>query len=524
MKFRHSMTWLHTWVGLVLSLLLYFMFVTGSAGYFDEEITRWMQPEIPMLENAFEPIALIPVVEQRRQKIAPNADHVYIQLPVGRSPFFSLWWHIPKNEIDGGWHSEKLDPNTGLPVTTRHTEGGELLYRLHYNLHYIPTQLGNWLTSVAAMFMLVAIITGVIIHRRIFKDFFNFRRRKSLTSWLDMHNLLGVLPLPFHLMITYSGLVLLMFSTMIAIPVSNFGTGKELRQAYDAVFSEPPHRNAAGIDARAIPLVDLYRQTAQTSDNKIAFISIDNPGDRNAVVHIGTQADSGLDEFTPYLYDGVSGERLNEPLTHATNLTGKNIYDTLEALHEGMFASPLLRWLYFLSGLMGAGMIASGTVLWILRRQAAYDKIGMNDRSLYVVERLTIGTLVGLPIAIVAYFYANRLLPADLASRSNWEINSLFMTWLATLAHPFLSSKDKRPKQLWREQLLLAAVLYAGVPPLNTLTSNHNLITAVLHGDWVMAGFDLFMLILAASFASGYYKLRKTDPIFNTTTIRVIRE
>ena len=40
------MTWLHTWIGLLTSWLLYFVFVTGTLGYFDSEIDLWMKPEV----------------------------------------------------------------------------------------------------------------------------------------------------------------------------------------------------------------------------------------------------------------------------------------------------------------------------------------------------------------------------------------------------------------------------------------------------------------------------------------------
>ncbi|MEM9335787.1 MAG: PepSY-associated TM helix domain-containing protein, partial [Pseudomonadota bacterium] len=43
--FRQSMTWLHTWTGLLFCWILYFMFVTGTLGYFDTEIDHWMAPE-----------------------------------------------------------------------------------------------------------------------------------------------------------------------------------------------------------------------------------------------------------------------------------------------------------------------------------------------------------------------------------------------------------------------------------------------------------------------------------------------
>ncbi|MGE4306588.1 MAG: PepSY domain-containing protein [Novosphingobium sp.] len=49
-SFRKSMAWLHTWVGLSAGWVLLFVFVTGAAGYFQTEITRWMQPERPLIE------------------------------------------------------------------------------------------------------------------------------------------------------------------------------------------------------------------------------------------------------------------------------------------------------------------------------------------------------------------------------------------------------------------------------------------------------------------------------------------
>jgi hypothetical protein len=46
-SFRQCMAWLHTWTGLTTGWVLFFVFVTGTAGYVDDEITRWMRPELP---------------------------------------------------------------------------------------------------------------------------------------------------------------------------------------------------------------------------------------------------------------------------------------------------------------------------------------------------------------------------------------------------------------------------------------------------------------------------------------------
>src|SRR3546814_9091832 len=57
------------------------------------------------------------------------------------------------------------------------------------------------------MAMLVAILSGIVTHKKILADFFLLRFGKGQRSWLDSHNASSVLFLPFILMITYTGLV-----------------------------------------------------------------------------------------------------------------------------------------------------------------------------------------------------------------------------------------------------------------------------------------------------------------------------
>ena len=56
---------------------------------------------------------------------------------------------------------------------------------------------GFWIVGVLSMGMLVALVSGVIVHKKIIAQFFTFRPRKRLQrSALDLHNLTGVLALP----------------------------------------------------------------------------------------------------------------------------------------------------------------------------------------------------------------------------------------------------------------------------------------------------------------------------------------
>ncbi len=91
----------------------------------------------------------------------------------------------------------------------------------------MPPIWGRWVVGFCAMFMFVAIVSGVITHKKIFKDFFTFRPKKGQRSWLDAHNAVGVLALPYHVMITYTGLVTLMFMYMPWGVQANYGDNRE---------------------------------------------------------------------------------------------------------------------------------------------------------------------------------------------------------------------------------------------------------------------------------------------------------
>ncbi|MFO6378678.1 PepSY-associated TM helix domain-containing protein, partial [Pseudomonas aeruginosa] len=99
----------------------------------------------------------------------------------------------------------QLDAVSGQPLPK--TVGGEFFFTLHYDLH--AGMVGLYIVGIAGMLMLVALVSGTIVHRRIFKDFFTLRPQAARQrAWLDAHNVLGVIGLPFHLMIAYTGLVI----------------------------------------------------------------------------------------------------------------------------------------------------------------------------------------------------------------------------------------------------------------------------------------------------------------------------
>ena len=209
-SFFRSMTWLHTWVGLLVCWLLYLIFFSGTLSFFRDEMSLWNQPEIHNIQAQTDRISA-----QKQQIItgfdylnaqASNAPNWRITLPEQRVPYLTYGFAKPKEpgQRRSKFEDTQLDPNTMQPLAPfRETKGGNFFYRLHFDLHYIDVITARWIVCFASLFMLIAIVSGVVIHKRIFKDMFTFRRNKGSRTWLDAHNISSVLALPFHLMITY---------------------------------------------------------------------------------------------------------------------------------------------------------------------------------------------------------------------------------------------------------------------------------------------------------------------------------
>ena len=515
--FRQSMAWLHTWTGLLVGWLLLLIFMAGTASYYREEISRWMRPELPRSTVSADQAAANALAFLQHK--APQAESWNVSLPDTRNPTMRTFWRNPESMVKPPAEGEKrrrrgggrfgdatLDANTGQEVSARETRGGDFFYRLHFDLHYIPVIWARYIVGFCAMFMLVAIISGVITHKKIFKDFFTFRPQKGLCSWLDFHNVSAVMALPYHAMITYTGIVTLM---LLYLP---WGVKVAYPNDEDAFFSEAFARMAeveGPAQGRAAPLpIQQLLDSARMHWNgaEVAGFVMHRPGAANAVIDIQQRDGKRLTIDTPSLrYDAVTGELLDtSPGAGAATRTRGVMY----GLHLARFADWGLRALFFISGLIGCLMVASGVVLWAVKERPKHAKSGRTGLGLRLVDALNIGAVAGLPIAFAAYFWGNRLLPLQMAERPAAEANVFFWAWGAALLAAFIWPK----RMMWAWQLYLGAALFALIPLLNASTTNAHLGASIAAGDWVLASFDLCMIAFGAMLAYCGWRMQHWQP------------
>ena len=255
---RQSMSDLHTWAGLLLGWVLYAMFLTGTVSYFKDELSQWMRPELARQSGVPDQAVVAQRVADELGNIAPGTSQWSIRLPDARNNSAYVFWRTSGRSPgqQRAFGEGNFDPATGQKVSSRETLGGDFFYRFHFQFHYMPVVWGRWLAGVAAMFMLVAIISGVITHKKIFVDFFTFRWGKGQRSWLDAHNALSVFGLPFHFMITYTGLVTLM---ALYMPWGE-----------NAAFKTPAERQQLSAELSA------FTQPGKPSGQKVALASVED--------------------------------------------------------------------------------------------------------------------------------------------------------------------------------------------------------------------------------------------------------
>lgn len=514
---RQSMSSLHTWTGLLLGWILYAMFLTGTVSYFKDELSQWMRPELPRLSQIPDQAAVAQRIADGLGSTVPGASQWSMRLPDERNNSVYVFWRTStRSPGQRGFGEANFDPATGLKVTSRDTLGGDFFYRFHFQFHYMPVVWGRWIAGAAAMFMLVAIVSGVITHKKIFVDFFTFRWGKRQRSWLDAHNALAVFGLPFHLMITYTGLVTLMALYMPWGENVAFKTPPE-RQKLSAELSAfiPPGKPSG----RKVPLAsveDMVRQAQERwGRDDLGRVNAVHPGDAVARVVV-TRGERGRVSMSPqYMeFEGTTGKLLavRDKVGAAAETRG-----VFYALHLGRFSDHVTRWLYFLVSFMGTAMVGTGLVMWtVKRRQQLPDR----DRPYFgfrLVERLNIASIAGLSVAMTAFLWGNRLLPHPLQGRADLEIHLFFVVWALTLLHALL-----RPaRSAWVEQLWAASALLLLLPVLNALTTQRPLWRSVAQGDWIFVGMDLMCLALALLHAvlamrtarrtTGAHSRRKTD-------------
>ena len=500
--FRKSMGELHTWAGVICAAGLFAMFWMGTLSVFDREIDHWMKPEIRVTGES---AASLDLLRPALDGLGEQAPQVWVYPPGVREPAMRIGY---VDDADT-WRIRYFHPKTGVELTPPDTLAGTgFIFPFHFSFHIDWMGLGYWIAGFLAMAMLVLIVSGVFIHRKIITDFFIFRPKKQLRrATLDLHNMTAMIALPFHFILPLTGLIIffsIYLPWSIAVPFMG-DTAPLFAEMYgtrtaDATGEKVETASLDRIVASAVAVwQDRYGEPVRPD-----MLFLDRWGDAGGEITArrvfpSRQVTMDLDAITFNADADIIADFSAGPVRTA--------HAWLSGLHFIQFDHWPLRWLYFLAGLSGCTMIATGLLFWMRARTA---RNGAEPVKVRAIRGLTVGATTGIIAATGAFFIVNRLLPheASLAGigRAELEVWVFFLVWIGTFIHAAI-----REKAAWADQALVIAVFSLLAVLLNWITTGDHPAAAAGRGLWSVAGMDLVLIAAGAAALTAALRLRMMD-------------
>lgn len=485
---RQSMAWLHSWLGLSFGWLLFAIFLTGAVTYYRHEISIWMQPEFASIQVNQE--TALKSAYSYLQQHAPDAQNWYIGVANQDSPVNKVYWQ----KADGGYEVKTLDASTGKELQLSATQGGDFFYNFHFQLYGMPYTIGRLIVTIAAFIMLLTLISGIITHKKILTDFFTLRAFKGQRSYLDFHNVSSVIALPFFLTMTFTGLAIFFYIVLPSgmkklYPDNPFQYFEEIRTITASAKPSVP------VKTEVLP-IQYFITTAQQHWGHAEFdnITVKQPNTQLAQITLTQLKDHSITRNQAQLILNAATGKLLENTRNESAIATLNA--SMYGLHMARFAEPVLRLGLFFSGILGCAMIASGLLLWSLKRQIQ-KKSARFHLGHYLVNRLNITIIIGLPLAMLGYLYANRFISIP-AGAPNYEIYSFFSIWLGS----FILACVTPQQHIWRMQLklLICAAFILPLIDIYYLVSQQYIASFATYWPFLRIDLMLWTLALLALF------------------------
>ncbi|MBD9382382.1 PepSY domain-containing protein [Achromobacter sp. ACM02] len=464
----------HTWTGILTGMALFIAFYAGALTVFKEPLTRWATPPAAVapvpLEDAPD---LIARTLQARPDVAKgfsihlqDAEHVPARMSwevrdgqADDHDESSIRHHVAYLDARGELRLEEAAPSGLMPFI-------DVLHRV-VGLP-VDSDPNRWFMGIVASLYAIALVSGVIVLLpSLVKDFFALRVGKNLKRmWLDAHNVVGIVSLPFHIVMALSSVVFafhdgiydlqdkLMYEGKLESVFQRSGGGAPAGEVRNPADMLTPAKLLA--QARALaPGFEPYGLQYQQVASPRAIVRVWGKDDSA----VSPRARGGFVALDPY-----SGKVLNRDYLpggqDAPNLWVSSFF----ALHMASFGGAAVQWLYFLLGLAGAWLFYSGNLLWIeTRRKRANRQTGeipVQRLDTRLMASATVGVCLGCVCGISLMMVASKGLSGHVGDLNAWLRALYYMAFFASLAWAFLRGGAAAGVHL----LWVAAALTLAIP------------------------------------------------------------
>ncbi|MEM8838076.1 MAG: PepSY-associated TM helix domain-containing protein [Pseudomonadota bacterium] len=400
---------LHGWSATILAILLYVVMLTGTIIVLEDELGYWSSGEketfLPFGQDNIGTIISDYAAQVRKglreelQIIPTGSETVRLDFAGykeidGRPEHFHTVFDV--NSKTG----ELIRQQAGVDGAITYTEPQDYLVSFWYDMHvrlHVPGSLGLYLTGIAGIAMIIAAVTGVMVHRHIIKEmFFTGRPGDRLVSFRDRHNLAGVWSLPFAVLLAITG-TFFSFATTFALPVVAISAFKgDQEAALAAVLRPTPPRIEE--TAEITDLGAVFRLAETEAGTPVQFATVHNWGLANAEITTSHVLGEKQLTETQLAFNGVNGTLIERvTLVGSEPSSGNTLIGLMAPLHFGNFAGLASKVIWVLLGAAMTYTIVTGLYLWLRRRA--------DDPAWRAGSHAMTVTVWGLPLSLVASAY-----------------------------------------------------------------------------------------------------------------------
>jgi uncharacterized iron-regulated membrane protein len=428
----------HAAIGLLAGALLYVVSLTGTLAVFYEEWQRIEQPTAPeMAEISPQAVQRGVAAILASEAGKPKTTHLYVHLPVDT---------LPRATITTDTQAVHLDAQ-GTVAGKEEIAWSDFLVELHYILN-IPGVIGITIVGALGVMMLVLALSGVIAHPRIFRDAFRLRARDSNGLGLaDWHNRLSVWTLPFTVAIALTG-ALIGLGSVTAYGVAQLSYRGDVEAVYAPIFGAEgkPDKKAAPVPDVATALAYMK---AHYPGLRLTYVTLHDPMTAGQHIQILGTPERRLVFGEYYSFDGRG--RFLGTAGLSDGAIGQQASASTYNLHFGNFGGLPVKLIYFLLGLALTGICATGSYIWLGKR----ERRGIQEPRL---RALWDAVVWGSPLILAVTFILRKLVGNG--------VPLVAIYWIATAAlipmGLFVTTRGKL-ERLLRRSLVVALLLGAAL-------------------------------------------------------------
>ncbi|MEL7198516.1 MAG: PepSY-associated TM helix domain-containing protein [Pseudomonadota bacterium] len=489
---------LHSWTGVALGIMMFFVCFTGSVALFHHEFEPWEDPA-KRGEIASNPV---PIHSTLENWIADNANgrepaFVNVSLPHGEHGHYDLFASFRDEKGEFEFSEARFSSTTGEQLFFREEGANQLLYDLHRDLAWPDAlggrQVGRIIVGLVGIAFLLLILTGIVAHTKITKELFTLRYLKSVRlKWQDSHKVLGLWTSPFAAMIALTGAFLGVVALLL--PLMAFVVMKGDEEALVAKLGLA-QTERAGISAPMVSVDEIGPRLHPETGNPVSFVQYSNWGDQNARASLHYKAESRLLYSDIIEVNATTGEQVPNTDIFTTGGPFGYVLATFSPLHYGTYGGITLKLIYFALGMSLAIMSALGSMMWIERRRHGGEG-QKSDRFYAVLSAINTGVCAGLPFAAIAVLAFDKVYWGAETARYSAMVWFFFAVWVVSAIFGYLRGNDYKAN---RELLAATGFGMVALAPLNWVVTGDVMWSAFGTGAAGSAWFDFAFILLGAS-------------------------